>query len=118
PFSWKALRGSMGSTLRLPVVGGIEVEDALAAMRRARLRTVAAVARGGADPDAIDWTGGIGLLVGGEGPGLDDALVARCDRRVTIPMAPPVESLNVAVAAGVLVYAARRQRTQPTLTPS
>jgi len=118
PFSWKALRGSMGSALRLPVVGGIDLDDAFDAMRRAGLRTLAAVARGGTDPDAVDWTGTIGLLVGGEGSGLGDAVVARCDSRVTIPMAPQVESLNVAVAAGVLIYAARRQRTQPIARPS
>jgi tRNA G18 (ribose-2'-O)-methylase SpoU len=48
--------------------------------------------------------------VGGEGPGLPHDLVERCDERVTIPMAPQVESLNAAVAGALLVYAARRQR--------
>ena len=110
PFSWKALRGGMGSTLRLRVAAGLSAADALACMRRAGLRTVAAVPRGGNDPDAIDWSGPTGLLLGGEGPGLDDDIVAACDTRVTIPMAREVESLNVAVAGAVLVYAARRQR--------
>ena len=110
PFSWKALRGAMGSSLRLPVAGGIGAESALSCMQRARLRTVAAVPREGDDPDAIDWRGGVGLLLGGEGPGLTEAIIGRCDGRVTIPMAPRVESLNVAVAGGILVYAARRQR--------
>ena len=79
-------------------------------MREAGLATVAAVARGGEDPDAVPWRGRVGLLLGGEGPGLTDALVAQCDRRVTIPMTAPVESLNVAAAGAILVYAARRQR--------
>jgi RNA methyltransferase, TrmH family len=52
----------------------------------------------------------VGLLVGGEGGGLSDAATALADDRVTIPMTAPVESLNVAVAAAILVYAARRQR--------
>ena len=73
--------------------------------------SVAAVARGGADPDALDWRGRVAVWIGGEGPGAADADRRRCQRRVTIPMAPPVESLNAAVAAGVLVYAARRQRS-------
>ena len=111
PFSWKALRGSMGSSLRLPVVGGMTTAAVLDCMSAAGLRTVAAVPRHGMDPDAIDWRGRVGLLVGGEGPGLPDAIVARCSAQVTIPMAPAVESLNVAVAAAILVYAARRQRT-------
>jgi len=110
PFSWKAVRGSMGSVLRLPVAAGMAAETALTCMTEAGLRTVAAVPRDGRAPDDIDWTGPVGVLVGGEGPGLSDALIDRCDERVTIPMAPPVESLNVAVAAAILVYAARRQR--------
>lgn len=110
PFSWKALRGSMGSALRLPVVTGLPPERILSEMRRAGMRTVASVARGGSDPDTLDWKGSVGLWIGGEGPGLGDDLVEQCDARVTIPMAPQVESLNAAVAGALLVYAARRQR--------
>lgn len=110
PFSWKALRGSMGATLRLPVASGLSAHDALRCMKDSGLRTIAAVARGGSDPDAIDWTGNTGLLLGGEGPGLGDDIAAACEARVTIPMAAPVESLNVAVAGAILIYAARRQR--------
>lgn len=111
PFSWKALRGSMGSALRLPVVAGLGAGDAVECMRKAGLRLIASIARGGEDPDRADWRGKVGLLLGGEGPGLSEEIVAGCDARVTIPMAPRVESLNVAVAAAILVYAARRQRT-------
>lgn len=110
PFSWKALRGGMGSTLRLPVAAGVPVLDAIRGLKRASLRTIAAVARGGDEPDAIDWSGRTGLLLGGEGPGLSDAVAELCDARVTIPMAAPVESLNVAVAGAILIYAARRSR--------
>ena len=53
---------------------------------------------------------GIGIVLGGEGPGLPDDVIDRCSARVTIPMAPRVESLNVAVAGAILVYAARRAR--------
>jgi len=111
PFSWKALRGSMGSTLRLPVVGGMTTHQVLTCIRKCGLRTVAAVSRGGQDPDGIDWRGKVGLLLGGEGPGLTDEAIAQCDARVSIPMADQVESLNVAAAGAVLIYAARRQRT-------
>jgi TrmH family RNA methyltransferase len=110
PFSWKALRGSMGSALRLPIVSGLAPERVLSGMRHAGMRSIASVARGGADPDTIDWTGRVGVWIGGEGPGLAGELVDRCDARVTIPMAPQVESLNAAVAGALLVYAARRQR--------
>jgi RNA methyltransferase, TrmH family len=110
PFSWKALRGSMGSVLRLPIVSGLTTHQAMTTMRKCGVRMVAAVPRGGQDPDAIDWHGRVALLIGGEGPGLTDEAIALCDGRVTIPMAGSVESLNVAVAGAILVYAARRQR--------
>jgi tRNA G18 (ribose-2'-O)-methylase SpoU len=87
-------------------------------IQAAGTRTVAAVPRGGRAPDDIDWTGSVALLLGGEGPGLSDDVVARCDDRVTIPMAPQVESLNIAVAGGVLIYAARRQRPSTMLGAS
>ena len=82
-------------------------------MAEAGVRMIAAVPQGGQNPDEIDWRGNVGLFLGGEGPGLDDSVIARCDVRVTIPMATTVESLNVAVAGAVLVYAARRQRINP-----
>ena len=113
PFSWKALRGSMGSALRLPIVAGMTTDAVMTCMEEAGLRMIATVPRGGESPDDIDWRGPIGLLVGGEGPGLSDDVVARCSARVTIPMATTVESLNVAVAGGILIYAARRQRMNP-----
>jgi RNA methyltransferase, TrmH family len=110
PFSWKAVRGSMGSVLRLPVVAGVAPEALLKCARTFGLRAVASVPRGGDVPDAIDWRVPTLLFVGGEGPGLSTETMAACDARVTIPMQPPVESLNVAVAAALLVYEARRQR--------
>lgn len=110
PFSWKAMRGSMGSALRLPIVAGMTADAVINGARTAGLRLIAAVPREGESPDEIDWRGQIALFLGGEGPGLSETIVAASDVRVTIPMAVTVESLNVAVAAGILIYAARRQR--------
>jgi RNA methyltransferase, TrmH family len=109
-FSWKAIRGSMGSALRLPVVSGVSTESALACVKQAGARAIAAIPRGGDDPDAIDWRGKAALVLGGEGAGLSMGVLMECDATVSIPMARTVESLNVAVAAAVLVYAARRDR--------
>jgi TrmH family RNA methyltransferase len=110
PFSWKAVRGSMGSILRVQVAAGLTTDGALSCIRKAGGRVVAAVPRDGRNPDAVSWRGRVALLIGGEGSGLSDADVRRADELVTIPMAEPVESLNVAVAGAILVYAARRQR--------
>jgi TrmH family RNA methyltransferase len=100
----------MGSVLRLPIAADLTAHQAFTLMRKSGVRTIAAVPRGGQDPDAVNWRGKVGLLLGGEGPGLTDEAIALCDARVTIPMAGGVESLNVAAAGAILVYAARRQR--------
>ena len=112
PFSWKAIRGSMGSALRLPIVGGLTTHAALTFMSKGGVRAVAAVPRGGAEPESIDGRGKVGILLGGEGAGLPEDVAQACQARVSIPMAARVESLNVAAAGAVLVYAARRQRVQ------
>jgi len=111
PFSWKAIRGSMGSALRLPVAWGLSADEVLGCLRQHGVRIVAGTPRGGVHPDAIDWTRPVGLLLGGEGAGLSDDALAQCDVRVTIPMVAPVESLNVAVAGAILLYATRCQRS-------
>jgi TrmH family RNA methyltransferase len=110
PFGWKALRGSMGSALRLPLAHRVALDEAVAAAREAGLRVTAAVPRGGRAPDDVDLRQPVALLLGGEGPGLPGAIVDAADDRVSIPMHGPVESLNVAVAAALLVYEAARQR--------
>jgi TrmH family RNA methyltransferase len=109
-MSWKALRGSMGSAFRLPHVTGLAVEDVLDRLAARGVTTIATVATGGERYDRVDLTGPVAFLLGNEGAGLPGAVAARADRRVAIPMAAPVESLNVSVAAGVLLFEARRQR--------
>jgi TrmH family RNA methyltransferase len=110
PMSWKALRGSMGSAFRVPHVAGLEAADTLARLSARGVTTVAAAATQGDRYDAVDLTGPVALLLGNEGAGLPADLAARADRRITIPMSAPVESLNVAVAAGILLFEAGRQR--------
>jgi TrmH family RNA methyltransferase len=116
PFGWKALRGSMGSVLRLPTVHDGDATTVAGVLRAHRLLCLAAAPAGAIPFDAIDWRGPIACFVGSEGAGLPDAVLEMVDRRVRIPMAEPVESLNVAVSAGVLLYEARRQRTRPATT--
>jgi len=110
PFGWKALRGSMGSALRLPVDRVDEAARAVAEARKRGCRVVATVPRDGRSLFDAKLTGAIAVLVGGEGPGLSDELIASADERITIPMQAPVESLNAAVSAALIVYEARRQR--------
>ena len=110
PFGWKALRGAMGSTFRLPVASKQPLDAAIAHARTRGLRVFATTARGGTPLPDCDLRGPAAILCGSEGPGLSDSVIAAADVRMTIPMQPPVESLNVAVAAALVVYEAARQR--------
>jgi TrmH family RNA methyltransferase len=111
PFGWKALRGSMGSALRLPLHRVVDVNTAVDDARRHGCRVVATVPRDGRSLFTVDLRRPTAVLIGGEGRGLPDAVVAAADERITIPMQTPVESLNAAVTAALVVYEARRQRS-------
>ena len=111
PRAWKTLRGSMGSVFHVPVGEGTTAE-ALAEARHAGLTVIAAVARNGTPLMNVDLVGPCLILVGSEGAGLAPDVVDRADARVTIPMRGGVDSLNVAVTAGIVLYEARRQREE------
>src|SRR5712691_11649961 len=100
----------MGSAFRLPQLRDVAPADVVPLLKRRGLRTVAADAQDGKRYDAIDWRAPTALLVGSEGEGLPDELLRSCDARAAIPLQAPVESLNVGVAAGVLLFEAARQR--------
>lgn len=110
PFGWKALRGSMGSALRLPLTRFQTVGSACDEAAARGVAVAALTPAGGDDLYAADLRGPLLLLVGGEGPGLPADALDAADLRIRIPMEPPVESLNAAVAAGVVLFEARRQR--------
>lgn len=115
PFSWKALRGSMGSAFRLPHVCDVVLEDAVDGLSRRGLRLVATSADAPQRHDEADLAAPCALVLGNEAAGLPQAVLARADCRVRIPMAGRVESLNVGVAAGVLLFEAARQRRKQGL---
>jgi TrmH family RNA methyltransferase len=110
PLGWKALRGSMGSVFRIPVAMRQSLPDAVRAARGQGIHVLAAVPRDGIALPHCDLRGPLAVLLGGEGAGLPAALVALAAARLTIPMRPPVESLNVATAAALIAYEAQRQR--------
>ena len=110
PFSPKALRGAMGSAFRLPIWTGPDYADVIAWCGERGIRTIAASANSPRLFTEIDWRGTSALVVGTESSGLSPEEIALADEAVRIPMQGSVESLNVAVATGVLLYEASRQR--------
>jgi TrmH family RNA methyltransferase len=110
PFGPKALRGSMGSAFRVPLASGQQLDGAAHAARARGLRVLAAVPRGGTPLPRCDLRAPAAVLLGGEGAGLPAEVLALADEQLSIPMRPPVESLNVSIAAALVAYEAQRQR--------
>jgi TrmH family RNA methyltransferase len=110
PFSWRALRASMGSVFHLPVLRLDHLNDAVADWQAAGLSIVATRPRGGQSMYDLDWRRPVAILMGGEGSGLPASLTDRAELQVSIPMRGRVESLNVAVAAALILFEAQRQR--------
>jgi TrmH family RNA methyltransferase len=110
PFSWKALRGSMGSAFRLPHRRRLTTADALARLEAHGVSVVAADPRAVLPYDEADLRRPVAILLGPEGAGLSPGVRSRASVSVAIPMARGVDSLNVSVAAGVLLFEAARQR--------
>ena len=105
PFSRRVLRVSMGSVLHLPIVESRDLPADLLSLRESGFQLVATVIDAAAEPLAgFRPPPKLALLLGSEGHGLSPECVALCDRRVTIPMRLGIDSLNVAVAAAVLLF--------------
>jgi TrmH family RNA methyltransferase len=98
PTGPKAIRASMGAVFRVPVV---PYDDAPG-------RRVALVARGGRPLESIDLSGPTTFVVGSEREGLPEEELARCDAQATVPLAAQAESLNVATAGAIALYARAR----------
>jgi TrmH family RNA methyltransferase len=109
PFNPKTLRASAGSLFRLPFVQGIDPATARVALDARRCAVYAAVVRNGKPAGEADLSRDCALVIGSEAHGVSEAWT-RGAASVSIPTAG-VESLNAAVAAGILLYEARRQRS-------
>jgi TrmH family RNA methyltransferase len=118
PYNGKCVRASAGSLFHLPVVAGARLTDAVAAMRDAGLRIVAADGRAGRSLDDPDVQARLAeptaWMFGNEAWGLPPELVALADEPIAVPIYGRAESLNLAAAAAVCLYAsARAQRVRP-----
>ncbi len=104
------VRTSAGATEYLPICRVVNLVRALEAMRAAGWWLVGAAGRDGQPPETLDLADRVALVLGSEGKGLRPSTSKQCDFRVAIPMAGDLDSLNVSVAAGILLAEAARQR--------
>ena len=103
-------KASAGAVEHVRIAMTTNLAELLRRSKRPDLWSYAAEAEGGAAPWDIDMTSGTILVLGSEGAGIRPLVQRLCDSAVTIPQAGRIASLNVAVAAGTLLYEAARQR--------
>ncbi len=115
PYNGKCVRASAGSIFHLPLVAGVRLDQAVRALRQAGLRILAADARGGRSLDDLgpdELAAPTAWVFGNEAWGLPDELVALADESVAVPIYGRAESLNLATAAAVCLYACARAAHQ------
>jgi 23S rRNA (guanosine2251-2'-O)-methyltransferase len=107
-----AWRTSAGAAARVPVARATNLNRTLRDWAAAGLQVIGLDADGDTEIDELDATGDVVIVVGSEGKGLSRLVRENCDAVVSIPMAGPTESLNAAVAAGVVLADVARQRSR------
>ena len=117
PYNSKCVRASAGSLFHLPVVAGSPLSDSVAALGRAGVRVLAADGSARRQLDELEAGGGLApataWLFGNEAWGLPDELLALADEAVAVPIYGRAESLNLAAAAAVCLYASARAQRWP-----
>ena len=108
----KVIRSTMGSVYRMPFLYVESVVSLTQELKKHNIRTFAAHLKGRNSYDQESYTGGTAFLIGNEGKGLTEEAANSADCLIHIPMCGKVESLNAAMASGILMYEAARQRRQ------
>jgi len=118
-YNPKVVRASAGSLFHLPIVLGEDPASCLEAIAAAGYKRYATAATGGEDYAETTYPARVAVVLGNEASGLTSALVERCDAVLSIPIAGGAESLNVAMAATVVLFElARRRRGEVRKGPS
>ena len=105
-----AIKTSAGALHTLPVCRERNLADTLRFLRDSGFRIIAATEKGDYDYTKADYTGPLCIIMGAEDRGVSYDHLALCDEWVRIPLLGHIESLNVSVAAGILIYEAVKQR--------
>jgi TrmH family RNA methyltransferase len=108
-FSPKSLRASMGSAFRLPIWSGANLDEVVEFAKREGYSLTAVALNADSEYAKIDWGTPRLLVFGSEAHGLPVEVLEKMNETISIPMNAKVESLNLAVAAGVILFEARRQ---------
>lgn len=103
-------KAAAGALARIPVARVVNLVQLIEQLKQRNIWVIGAAADGNSDYTEWDWTVPSALFVGSEGSGLHRLVKERCDALVRIPVRGQIDSLNVSVATGVILYEALRQR--------
>lgn len=109
----KSVRASAGSVFRLPMLS-VAADECFARLHEAGVTVLTTKLRDGTPAHRVDLTRPTALVIGNEGNGVPEELAKQADGAITIPSPGSVESLNAAMAGGILLYEASRQRSAKT----
>lgn len=109
-YNSKVVRASAGSVFRLPCVWDVSLEELSASLRGDGISLVGTSPHASETIDQWNWQSKTAILIGNEGRGLGDEDLRHCGKVLKIPLRAPVESLNSAIAASVILYECFKQR--------
>ena len=109
-YNAKVVRASAGSVFRLPCVWDVRLDDLVSTFRGAGISLIGTSPHAPETIDAWNWRSRTAILIGNEGRGLGESDLQECDKVLRIPLHAPVESLNSAIAASVILYESFKQR--------
>lgn len=109
-YAPKTVRSSMGSIFHIPVLDGLSEDEIISSIKKAGYTLLVTCIDGADNLYKADLSGRIAFVMGNEANGVSDVLLKAASKRVFIPMEGNAESLNVAMAAGIVMFEALRRR--------
>ena len=111
PYNPKVVRSTMGSIFHLPILDEIDLEKTIPELKKRKFKILGTDVKAGKSLYNLDYSGKICLLMGSEAEGLNKNLIELSDEIIHIPIYGKAESLNVAVAGGIILYELTKRRT-------
>ena len=111
-YAPKTVRSSMGSLFHIPVLSGVSEQEFISTAKKAGYDLLVTCLDGADNLYKADLSGRIAFVMGNEAGGVSETLLEKADKRVYIPMAGRAESLNVAMAAGIVMFEALRRKVK------
>jgi 23S rRNA (guanosine2251-2'-O)-methyltransferase len=107
-----AIKTSAGALNIIPVHRSPNLKNTLRYLKDSGLRLMAVTEQGSTDYDKTDLSGPVAYILGSEEDGISPEYLKLCDEKIKIPLAGTISSLNVSVAAGIIIFETLRQRSK------